>query len=159
MQYLWFKALHVAAVLAWISVLASLLALCAAQATGSKTPAGDMQALQDREEVASGSNEEARWKVNLQRSLFFAAATPAMLLVLLLGFGLGAMGHWFAAGWLHVKLILVCALIVLHVALGRWATAADLGRAPPAARAVRWATTLAVAVPVGIILLVVLKPI
>ena len=46
-----------------------------------------------------------------------AVTTPAMILALAAGIGLGVLGEWFSSAWLGLKIVLVLVLSGLHGAL------------------------------------------
>ena len=58
-----------------------------------------------------------RFKV-MERKLYFGIMTPSAVLTIVFGLWLW-LGFGIDGGWLHVKLALVLALIVLHVYLGK----------------------------------------
>ena len=58
-----------------------------------------------------------RFKV-MERKLYLGIMTPSAVLTIVLGLWLW-LGFGIDGGWLHVKLALVLALIVLHVYLGK----------------------------------------
>ena len=131
--YPWMKALHVAAALAFTGgVLAVSVFLAAVR--GGDAGAGS---------IARGIR---RWDQ--------AVTTPAMLLVWALGLTLATTGHWFADGWLQVKLGFVLVLSGLHgVQSGRLRRLAGGGEARPSRGA-----PIAIGCAVAIALLAVAKP-
>lgn len=135
MAYLWLKALHVAAVMAWAGSLINLpLALTGAEGPGAAA-----------ERV---------------RSAYKIVANPAALLSILLGFSIFATyppGAMTRRGWLVVKLAVVGVLIVEHLYLGRRIEAARQGR-PLGPRGGAVMTIVAAACALAIVALVVLKP-
>jgi putative membrane protein len=102
--YLWIKAFHIIAVVAWMAGMLYLPRLFVYHA-----------------EVAPASAESAKFKV-MERRLLKAIINPAMIATWLLGVTLvltPASGG-FAQGWLHVKLALVLGLSALHGVFTRW---------------------------------------
>jgi putative membrane protein len=102
--YLWIKAFHIVAVIAWMAGMLYLPRLFVYHA-----------------EVAPGSAESAKFKV-MERRLLKAIVNPAMIATWLLGLTLvltPASGG-FAQGWLLVKVALVLALSGLHGVFVRW---------------------------------------
>jgi protoporphyrinogen IX oxidase len=96
--YLWIKAFHVIAVIAWMAGMLYLPRLFVYHA-----------------EVASTSPEAAKFKV-MERRLLNAIMRPAMAATWLLGLTLAftpASGG-FTQGWLHAKLGLVIGMSALH---------------------------------------------
>ncbi len=90
--YPWIKALHVAAVIAWMAAMLYLPRLFVYHAA-----------------EPAGSATSETFKV-MERRLLRAIATPAMIASWLAGLFLVWQGGWLSAGWLHVKLLLVLAL-------------------------------------------------
>jgi putative membrane protein len=96
--YLWIKAFHIMAVIAWMAGMLYLPRLFVYHA-----------------EVAPSSPESAKFKV-MERRLLKAIINPAMIATWLLGLTLvftPASGG-FSQGWLHAKLALVIGLSGLH---------------------------------------------
>ncbi len=107
MIYLWIKAFHIIAVIAWMAGMLYLPRLfvyhCAAE---------------------RGSVQWETFKV-MERRLLRAIINPAMVATWLLGLWLAWHGPdsrygWFASGWLGAKLVLVLALSALHGFFARW---------------------------------------
>jgi protoporphyrinogen IX oxidase len=96
MLYLWLKAFHVIAVLAW---MAGMLYLPRLFVYHSEAPVG--------------SPQSETFKV-MERRLLKAIMNPAMIATWVLGLVIAWQGGWFTAGWLHVKLALVVVLSGIH---------------------------------------------
>jgi putative membrane protein len=90
--YLWIKALHVIAVIAWMAGMLYLPRLFVYHC-----------------EAEIGSKQSETFKV-MERRLLKAIINPAMIVTWLFGLYLAWSGHWFTFGWLHVKLALVLAM-------------------------------------------------
>jgi len=101
-MYLWIKALHIIAVIAWLAGMLYLPRLFVYHA-----------------DVAVGSPQSETFKVMEQRLLRFIMA-PAMIAAWLFGFLLVIQGQYFAATWFHLKLLLVLVMSALHGFLSRW---------------------------------------
>ena len=99
--YLWLKALHVIAVIAFMAGMLYLPRLFVYHAG-----------------VAKHSAESELFKV-MERRLEKAIMRPAFAVVLLTGITLAGIGHWFSAGWLWSKLALVILLSVEYLYLVR----------------------------------------
>ncbi|WP_282610211.1 CopD family protein [Pelagibius sp. Alg239-R121] len=100
MEYLWFKAFHVATVAIWIGGMLMLsLAVAALPASASGTPATPSPMI---EAVARWN----RW-----------VTSPAMLLAWGLGITMAVQADWFTAPWLLIKLPIVLGLSAVHGAL------------------------------------------
>jgi putative membrane protein len=141
--YLWIKALHIVAVIAW---MAGMLYLPRLYVYHCGTPAG---------------SEASEMLKLMERRLLRAIVNPAMLASLVLG-GLllatpGAV-DW-SAGWIHGKLALVVVLLALHGLFARWRRdfAADRNVRP--ARFYRVANEVPTLLMIGIVVLAVVKPI
>lgn len=82
-----------------------------------------------QEALGAGRTDEAAAWVERERKLRRVILTPAMILVLVLGITLATVGHWWAAAWLHTKLLFVLILAGYH----GWAVgyAKKLGRGAP----------------------------
>ncbi len=102
--YLWIKAFHIIAVIAWMAGMLYLPRLYVYHC-----------------EVARGSAESERFKV-MERRLLRAIVNPAMIVTVLLGGLLASLpssGGWNQP-WLHGKLTLVVLLTVVHGLFARW---------------------------------------
>lgn len=102
MLYLWFKAFHVVAIIAWMAALLYLPRLMVYHVDAPK-----------------GSAQSETFKV-MERRLLRAIATPSMIVAWVLGLTLAFQGNWFASPWLHGKLAFVVALSVMHMMMARW---------------------------------------
>src|SRR2546421_9080071 len=95
-MYEWLKAFHIIAVIAWMAGMLYLPRLfvyhCAA---------------------APGSRQSGTFKV-MERRLLKAIINPAMVASWGLGLWLAWQGSWFAAGWLHTKILLVLVQSAVH---------------------------------------------
>ena len=94
--YLWIKALHVIAVIAWMAGMLYLPRLFVYHC-----------------DAEIGSNQSETFKV-MERRLLKAIITPAMVVTWLAGFYLAWAGNWFLSPWLHTKLLLVLLLSGVH---------------------------------------------
>ena len=117
-MYLWIKALHVIAVIAWMAGMLYLPRLFVYHASAKP-----------------GSELSATFKV-MERRLLKLIINPAMIATWVFGLMLiWLMGKeaFLAAGWLHAKLVLVLAMSGLHGYLARLVKqfAADRNRRPP----------------------------
>lgn len=138
--YLWVKALHIIAFIAWMAGMLYLPRLyvyhCAAE---------------------PGSPQSETFKV-MERRLLRAIINPAMIGTWILGLMLAAHGNLWGAGWLHAKFALLIAMQVVHAAFARWRRqfAADENR--HTARFYRVMNEVPTVLMVGIVLLAVLRP-
>src|SRR5207247_10765342 len=95
-MYVWLKAFHVIAIIAWMAGTLYLPRLFVYHC-----------------EAEPGSKQSETFKV-MERRLLHAIITPAMVVSWVLGLWLAWAGGVYAAGWLHAKLLLVLALSALH---------------------------------------------
>ncbi len=90
--YLWIKAFHIIAVIAWMAGMLYLPRLFVYH--GGAEP---------------GSEQSETFKV-MERRLLKVIMTPAMIVTWVLGIVLVLEGQFFGASWLHVKIVLVLAM-------------------------------------------------
>lgn len=96
MIYLWLKAGHIIFVIFWMAGLFML-----------------PRYFVYHQESEPGSAEENRW-VDREAKLRKIILTPALILVWVFGIALATSGQFWAAGWLHSKLLLVLLLSGYH---------------------------------------------
>ncbi|WP_207461418.1 CopD family protein [Azospirillum sp. SYSU D00513] len=151
MDYLWLKALHIAAVATWAGgMLAAALTITAVTITAVTFAAAGSKAGGETAVPSATLNAVRRWDRRV--------TSPAMLLAWALGLTLALQGGWFTATWLMAKLALVVLLSALHGMLSgtlRRLARAD-GTSPPAI--LRLAPAGIVASLLVIAILVVVKP-
>lgn len=141
--YLWAKALHIIAVIAWMAGLLYLPRLFVYHSA-----------------AAAGSEQSESFKI-MERRLLRGIMNPAMGATYV--FGILALltpemiDQW-RSGWFHVKVVLVVGLTVYHHALARWrkAFAVDANTRP--ARFYRLMNEVPTVILVTIVILVVVKP-
>ncbi len=138
--YLWVKAAHIIAFIAWMAGMLYLPRLyvyhCAAE---------------------PGSPQSETFKV-MERRLLRAIINPAMIATWILGLMLAAHGHLWGAGWLQAKLVLLIAMQVVHAAFARWRRQFAADRNRHSARFYRIMNEVPTVLMVGIVLLAVLRP-
>ena len=139
-MYLWIKAFHVIAVIAWMAGMLYLPRLFVYHCDAEK-----------------GSAQSETFKV-MERRLLKAIINPAMIVAWVLGLYLAWDGGWFRSGWLHGKLALVVGMSAVHGLYARWVRdfAADRNTRP--ARFYRVWNEVPTLLLVGIVILVVVKP-
>jgi putative membrane protein len=140
MLYLWLKALHVVAVIAWMAGMLYLPRLFVYHCDAPR-----------------GSIQSETFKI-MERRLLKAIINPAMGATWILGLVLAWQGGWFASGWLHAKLALVIAMSGVHGVLAKRLKefAADANTRP--ARYYRILNEVPTALMIGIVVLVIVKP-
>jgi len=101
--YLWIKALHVIAVIAWMAGILYLPRLFVYHA-----------------QSAVGSPSSETFKV-MEAKLYRIIMTPAMIVAWICGLGLIALNPTLlGSGWLPVKLLFVVGLTVSHFLMNAW---------------------------------------
>jgi putative membrane protein len=140
MLYLWLKAFHILAVIAWMAGMLYLPRLFVYHA-----------------DAEIGSVQSETFKV-MERRLLKAIINPAMIVVWLLGLYLAWSGGWFSAGWLHVKILLVLVMSGVHGYYVRAVRAFAQDRNKKSARHWRMMNEVPTLLLIGIVILVVVKP-
>ena len=140
--FLWIKALHIIAVIAWMAGMLYLPRLfvyhCAAEA---------------------GSEQSETFKI-MERRLLRAIINPAMIAALVFGGILLAnldSGQW-RDGWLHAKLALVIALFVMHHLMARWRKAFERDENTRPAKFYRMMNEVPTVLMIAIVILAVVRP-
>ncbi len=138
--YLWVKAVHIMAVIAWMAGMLYLPRLfiyhCAAE---------------------PGSVQSETFKV-MERRLLRAIINPAMALAWVLGLALAThLGAW-SEPWMHAKLAAVIALSTVHGYFARWRRDFDRDDNRRSTRFYRYVNEIPTVLMIAIVLLVVLKP-
>ncbi len=140
MLYLWIKALHIIAVIAWMAGMLYLPRLMVYHTMAEP-----------------GSDKSETFKV-MERRLLKAIINPAMIVTWLAGLYLAWAGGWFSDPWLHAKLTLVLILSGVHGMMSRWVKNFAADKNTKSTRYYRIANEVPTVLMIGIVLLVVLKP-
>ena len=138
--YLWFKALHIMAVIAWMAGLFYLPRLFIYHY-----------------DKAPGSESSETFKV-MEGRLYRFIMNPSMMIAWVFGLFIAWQGLWFGAGWLHVKLLAVIVLTVTHVYYGRAVRAFARDERPLTTRHWRLLNEVPALLMIVIVLMAVLKP-
>jgi protoporphyrinogen IX oxidase len=138
--YLWIKALHVIAVIAW---MAGMLYLPRLFVYHAETPVGSAQS--------------ETFKV-MEARLLNIIASPAMIVTWILGLWLAWQSGFWAAPWLHAKFTLVLAMSGLHGYLSAATRAFREDRNTKPARHWRIINEVPTVLMIGIVILVIVKP-
>jgi putative membrane protein len=140
MLYLWLKAFHVIAVIAWMAGMLYLPRLFVYHC-----------------EAPKGSIQSETYKI-MERRLLKAIINPSMIAVWVLGLILVWQGGWITSGWFHAKLALVLVMSGVHGMLVRYVKdfAADRNVRP--ARFYRMINEVPTVLMIGIVILVIVKP-
>jgi putative membrane protein len=139
-MYQWLLAFHIIAVIAWMAGMLYLPRLFVYHC-----------------EADPGSRQSETFKV-MERRLLRAIINPAMIVTWALGLWLAYSGHWFAAPWLHVKLVLVLAMSAVHGMLSRYVKDFAADRNRKSQKFYRIINEIPTALMILIVLLAVLKP-
>jgi len=140
--YLYIKAAHVIAVIAWMAGMLYLPRLYAYHAdAGANTP------------------QAQTFKI-MERRLLRIVMNPAMIVAILLGLYLGFFSGagWAKDGWLHTKIALVVLLVAIHGMLAKWRKDFEADRIPHSPRFFRILNEVPAVLLVFITILVVVKP-
>jgi putative membrane protein len=140
-MYEWIKALHVIAVIAWMAGMLYLPRLFVYHC-----------------EAEAGSKQSETFKV-MERRLLRAIMNPALIVTWLAGLYLAWAGHWFSAGWLLVKLLLVLVLSGVHGFFSRCVKDFGADRNVRSQKFYRFINEIPTLLMIGIVTLVVVKPI
>jgi putative membrane protein len=138
--YLWLKALHVIAVIAWMAGMLYLPRLFVYHC-----------------EAEIGSKQSETFKV-MERRLLRAIINPAMVATWVLGLWLAWEGGFFKSGWLHGKLLLVLILSGLHGLFTRCVREFAEDRNVHSQKFYRVVNEVPAILMIGIVILVVVKP-
>jgi putative membrane protein len=138
--YLWVKALHVIAVIAWMAGMLYLPRLMVYHVDAEK-----------------GSVQSETFKV-MERRLLNAIINPAVVATWVFGLVLAFAGNWFSSPWLHAKLALVVLLSGVHGMMVGWVRAFATDSNKRSARFYRIANELPTVLLILIVILVVVKP-
>jgi len=140
--YLWIKALHIISVIAWMAAMLYMPRLFVYHAAA---------------EIGSAQSET--FKV-MERRLARAIMLPAMLATLLFGgllLSIPGIVDW-QQGWIHAKLGLVLAMLVLQHCFSAWRRAFAEDRNRHSARFYRMVNEVPTVIMIAIVILVAVKP-
>ncbi len=140
--FLWIKALHIIAVIAWMAGMLYLPRLFVYHC-----------------EAETGSGQSETFKI-MERRLLRVIINPAMVAALVFGgillADLGA--EQWRDGWLHAKLALVVALFVMHHLMARWRKAFERDENTRPAKFYRRMNEVPAVLMAAIVILAVVKP-
>ena len=142
MTYLWVKAFHIISMVAWMAGMLYLPRLYVYHS-----------------QVGRKSAESEMLKV-MERRLLRAIINPAMIATIVFGgwlVWLQSPGIW-SAGWIHLKLLLVLALLALHMLFARWRRAFANDANPHSTRFYRIVNEIPTAILILVVILAVVKP-
>jgi len=138
--YLWFKALHVMAVITWMAGLFYLPRLFIYH-----------------HDKAVGSESSETFKI-MEVRLYRFIMNPSMMIAWAFGLFIAWEGGWVSSGWLHVKLMAVVLLTAAHVYYGRAMRAFGRDERPLTTRHWRMLNEIPAILMIVIVLMAVLKP-
>ncbi|CAN0591864.1 unnamed protein product, partial [Ectocarpus sp. 12 AP-2014] len=138
--YLWMKALHVIAVIAWMAGLLYLPRLFVYHV-----------------DAEIGSVQSETFKV-MERRLLKAIMTPAMIVSAITGFWIAIVVHGFQGGWLHAKLALIVVLFAVHGHLAASVRRFAGDNNQRSSRYWRFMNEVPTLAMIGIVILVVVQP-
>jgi putative membrane protein len=139
-MYLWMKALHVIAIVAWMAGMLYLPRLFVYHA-----------------QSAIGSPQSATFKI-MEGRLLRIIMGPALAVAWLSGLWLAYKAGFFQSGWLHAKIALVLVMSGMHGFFAKCARdfSSDQNRLSP--RSFRFLNEVPTLLLIGIVILVVVKP-
>jgi len=138
--YDWVKAFHIVAVIAWMAGIFYLPRLFVYHADSE-----------------IGSDKSETFKV-MERRLYTAIMTPAMIAAWLAGVALATSSHLWTTPWFLAKVALVIGMTGLHVWLGRRLRDFAGDRNTRSARTYRMVNEMPTLLVIGIVILVVVRP-
>ena len=139
-MYLWLKAFHIIAVIAWMAGMLYLPRLFVYHAG-----------------APSGSAQSETFKT-MERRLLSFIMTPAMIVTWLLGIALVIQTGALDATWFHIKFALVLAMTVLHGLFSRWTRDFALDRNSRTPKFYRIVNEIPTVLLIFIVILAVVKP-
>lgn len=139
-SYLWVKALHIIAVIAWMAGMLYLPRLYVYHC-----------------DAEPGSRQSETFKV-MERRLLRAIINPAMIAAWILGFMLVSHGDLWGAGWLHAKFALLIAMQLIHAGFARWRRHFDKDENRHPARFYRVMNEVPTVLLIGIVIFAVVRP-
>ena len=139
-MYLWLKALHIIAVIAWMAGMLYLPRLFVYHA------------------MAKPQSEVSETLKTMERRLFNFIMMPAMLATWIIGIFLLLEGQWLGAGWFHAKFVAVLAMTVLHGLFARWVNEFHADQNRHHEKFFRIINEIPTALLIVIVILVVVKP-
>jgi protoporphyrinogen IX oxidase len=138
--YLWIKAFHIIAVIAWMAGMLYLPRLFVYHC-----------------ETAKGSAESERFKI-MERRLLRVIINPAMIAVWILGLTLAFESGAYMQVWLQAKFVLVLVMSGLHGMFARWVKDFARDANQRSQRFYRMVNEVPTVLMVAIVVLAVVKP-
>ena len=138
--YLWIKALHIIAVIAWMAGMLYLPRLFVYHT-----------------QTIRGTTEYERF-ATMERKLLKIIMSPAMMVTWAMGLTMAWLMDYWSDGWLSAKLLLVVAMTVVDHLYRRWAKKFAAGTNVHSERFFRLWNEVPTLLMIGIVILVVVKP-
>ena len=139
-MYLWLKALHIVAVIAWMAGMLYLPRLFVYHC-----------------EAEVGSKQSETFKV-MERKLLRVIINPAMILTWVLGLWMVWLGSWHTAGWMHAKFALVIVMSGVHGFFSRMVKDFAADRNTRSQKFFRIINEVPTVLMIFIVILVIVKP-
>ena len=139
-MYLWLKALHIVAVIAWMAGMLYLPRLFVYHS------------------AARPKSELSETLKTMERRLLNFIMTPAMMVTWIVGIVLLLQGQWLGAGWFHIKFVAVIVMTILHGLFARWVNEFRFDRSKHSAKFYRIINEVPTALLIVFVALVVVKP-
>jgi putative membrane protein len=139
-MYLWLKALHIIAVIAWMAGMLYLPRLFVYHAA-----------------VAADSEQSETFKTMEYRLLNFIMM-PAMAVTWIAGILLVLVGQWFSAHWFQVKFVIVIAMTIVHGLFAHWVNEFRYDRNAHSQKFFRVVNEIPTILLIAIVILVTVKP-
>lgn len=139
-MYLWLKALHIIAAISWMAGLLYLPRLFVYHSA-----------------AAAGSEMSKTFKT-MERRLLNFIMMPAMIVTWIVGIVLLLQGHWFGAGWFHVKFVAVVMMTVMHGLFAHWVNEFQFDRNRHDQKFYRIVNEIPTVLMIAIVVLATVKP-
>ncbi|MFZ0067075.1 MAG: protoporphyrinogen oxidase HemJ [Pseudolabrys sp.] len=139
-MYLWLKALHIIAVVAWMAGMLYLPRLLVYHA------------------AAKPGSELSETLKTMEFRLLNFIMTPAMIVAWIIGIVLLLQGQWLGAGWFHAKFAAVLAMTALHGLFSHWVNEFRFDRNRHSQKFYRIVNEIPTGLLIVIVVLVVVKP-
>jgi protoporphyrinogen IX oxidase len=139
-MYLWLKAFHIIAVIAWMAGMLYLPRLFVYHVAAKP-----------------GSEQSETFKA-MERRLLNFIMTPAMAVSWILGIVLVLQGQWMAATWLHIKFALAIAMSIVHGLFSHWVLQFSFDRNRHTQKFFRIVNEIPTVLLILLVLLAVVKP-
>lgn len=139
-MYLWLKALHIVAVIAWMAGMLYLPRLFVYHS------------------AARPKSELSETLKTMERRLLNFIMTPAMAVGWILGIVLVLQGQWMTATWFLIKFVMVIAMSIMHGLFSRWVVEFSFDRNRHSPKFYRIVNEIPTVLLIMIVVLAVVKP-